>query len=84
MDSLNDNEIVYIGKDSYIGRHQRSKDHLTKSRYNDQPFNRILQNNPNRYIYKVLKSWDGNKYHENLASVLEIIYIRKPICIKIK
>ena len=76
MDSLND-EIVYIGKDSYIGRHQRSKDHLTKSRYNDQPFNRILQNNPNRYIYKVLKSWDGDSYHENLASVLEIIYIRR-------
>ena len=63
MDSLSDDEIVYIGKDSYIGKHQRRKDHLAKSRYNDQPFNRILQNNPTRYEYKISRIF--NKFSSN-------------------
>lgn len=67
------NKVVYVGKDSYIDAHKRHRDHLSPSRYNSQPFNRILQNNPDRYEYEVLK--EGN-FSENLLKALEIIYIR--------
>lgn len=51
-----DNEtgnVVYIGKDSHIDTDKRHKDHLSKSRYYSQPFNSVIQNNPERYQYKV-------------------------------
>lgn len=48
-DLKNNNEIVYIGRDSYIHNNTRHKQHMESSRYNAQPFNRILQNNPQRY-----------------------------------
>lgn len=51
---LETNEIVYVGKDSHIDRNDRHKAHMRPSRYDDQPFNRILQNNPDRYEYSVL------------------------------
>ena len=77
QDTLNNNEIVYIGKDSRIATNQRDRDHRNPSKYNAQQFNKILQNNPKRYKYKVLKSWLRNEYHENLSNVLEILYIRR-------
>ena len=46
-------EIDYIGKDSNISRKTRHHAHKCSSYYNDQPFNRILQNNPNRYEYGI-------------------------------
>lgn len=51
---LNDGSIVYIGKDSNINRNQRHTDHLNPAMYNHQPFNRVIQNNPERYVYEVL------------------------------
>jgi len=42
-----DNSVAYVGKDSNIEKNQRHKEHLRPSRYDDQPFNRILQSNPN-------------------------------------
>ena len=48
-----DDSIAYIGRDSYIDTDKRKKEHLHPSRYNEQPFNRILQNNPDRYVYNV-------------------------------
>lgn len=68
------NSIIYIGKDSYIHRNKRHKHHLMKKNYNQQQINRVLQNNPNRYKYAILK--DGN-FSQNLLSALEIIYIKK-------
>ena len=47
-----DNACVYIGKDSNLEIDKRHYDHRSPSKYNSQPFNRILQNNPNRYVYK--------------------------------
>ena len=47
-------EIVYIGKDSHIDKDKRHKSHMQPSRYDRQAINRILQNNPDKYIYKVL------------------------------
>lgn len=49
------NKIVYIGKDSYIDKKTRDKDHKFKCHKDRQPFNKILQNNLSRYEYKVLK-----------------------------
>ena len=51
-----DNEtgnIVYIGKDSHIDVQERIKAHYRKSAYDSQQFNKVLQNNPNRYNPKV-------------------------------
>ena len=51
-----DNEtgnIVYIGKDSHIDKNQRHKEHLTTSQYSSQVFNKVLQNNPDRYSYHI-------------------------------
>lgn len=46
-------KIDYIGKDSNISKNTRHNAHKCASYYDDQPFNRILQNNPNRYEYGV-------------------------------
>lgn len=76
-DTFKDNEIVYIGKDAYIHKDKRHREHLWKSRYHKQPINRILQKNPGRYRYRILKQWDGSKYNKNLANALEMIYIHR-------
>lgn len=44
-------KVVYIGKDSNMFEHKRELDHLAPSNINEQPFNKVLQNNPNRYKY---------------------------------
>ena len=66
-------EIVYIGKDSNIHENRRHKDHLKPSRYDKQKFNRVLQNNPKRYKYKVLIKGEFNNFQLN---ELEKTYIR--------
>jgi len=76
-DLENNNEIVYIGKDSNIHYNNRHYDHISPSKYNQQQINRILQNNPHRYQYNVLKSWETSKYSNRLANALEIIYIKR-------
>lgn len=68
------NEIVYVGKDSHINEDRRHRQHLTPSGYDRQPFNRILQNNPTRYEYNVLKK--GN-FDNKWLSFLEIIFIKR-------
>lgn len=47
-------EVVYVGKDSHIDKQSRHKAHLKPSKYEDQPFNKILQNNPDRYEYSII------------------------------
>lgn len=76
-DTFDDDSIVYIGKDSNIHRNKRHKEHINPSNYNLQQINRVLQNNPDRYKYEVLKSWESEEYSENLDSALEILYIRR-------
>lgn len=67
-------EIVYVGKDSNIHKSSRHKQHLSRSRYDAQPFNRVLQNNPDRYVYQVLV-WDVAT--QDRLNALEIQYIRQ-------
>ena len=43
--SLETGAIVYVGKDSHIDKNYRHKAHMEPNRYDDQPFNKILQNN---------------------------------------
>ena len=76
-DTLNNNEIVYIGKDSNISQNKRHTDHKLPCNYDKQPINRIIQCTPSRYKYEILKSWDRFKHSEFLASILEIIYIKR-------
>lgn len=52
---------AYIGKDSNIDApHNRDYMHNTPSKYDTQPFNSVLQNNPDRYEYRVLMEGDYN------------------------
>lgn len=67
-------DVVYVGKDSNILQNRRHKAHYHKSNYETQTINKVLQSNPDRYKYKVLKK--GN-FKENLLNVLEILYIRR-------
>jgi len=53
-----DNSVVYVGKDSNIDKGKRRRDHIQPSNYNKQPFNRVLQNNLNRYEYKEIFVFD--------------------------
>lgn len=63
------NEVVYIGKDSHIDKKNRHYSHLAPSHYNSQPFNKILQNNPDRYIYEEIYIGD---FSDDLLNVLEV------------
>ena len=76
-DLKNNDEIVYIGKDSNIGKNKRYYAHIAPSKYDAQPINRIVQNNPKRYKYEILKKLKRDEYHPNLLSALEMIYIRR-------
>lgn len=69
-----DNSVVYVGKDSYIDKNRRNIEHHSPIHYHRQPFNRVLQNNPNRYTYQVLV-W--NVKDQNTLTALEIQYIRQ-------
>lgn len=72
---LETGNVVYVGKDSHIDTNQRHKDHLQKSRYDKQAFNRILQNNPERYKYSVLYCSDS--VFDDDLNMLEISFIKK-------
>ena len=73
-DTFNDNKIVYVGKDSSIDINKRHIAHNSPSNYDKQVINRVLQNNPNRYTYHILKKGD---FDDKLLSALEIIYTRR-------
>lgn len=68
------NKIVYIGKDSHIEKDRRHKTHIRSSKYNEQVINRVIQNNPERYEYKILEK--GN-ISQTLLNSLEISFIQK-------
>ena len=50
--------VVYIGQDVHIDKEKRHKEHLRPSCYDRQHINRVLQNNPDRYVY--FKFVEGN------------------------
>lgn len=64
---------VYIGKDNDILNKKRHHDHLKPSNKKDQPFNAILQANPNRYEYGEIII--GN-YSEQELNEMERYFIR--------
>lgn len=41
----------YVGKDSHLDENRRNYRHNHPYYYDEQPINRILQNNPTRYDY---------------------------------
>lgn len=63
--------IDYIGQS--IDLERRFREHLRPSKYDAQPFNRILQNNPNRYEYRVLCS---GEYSDLQLNKLERLFIK--------
>lgn len=68
------NNIIYIGKDSYINKQIRNKEHFMRGKRKDQHINKVLQNNPNRYQYKVLE--EGN-ISQKILNALEMSFIQR-------
>lgn len=64
--------VVYIGRDSYIDKNNRHNCHMRKSNKNDQPINKAIQNNPDRYKYFIVKK---GEYSEEDLNTLEKHYI---------
>lgn len=48
---LKEDKVIYVGQSKNI--YTRHRNHFAKSAYNDQPINRILQNDPLRYILEI-------------------------------
>lgn len=67
------NSVVYVGRDSNIDKKTRHKAHMQKCNYGKQSINRILQNNPDRYEYRVY--CEGNFSNDELNN-LEIQVIK--------
>ncbi len=65
--------IVYIGKDSYIHKNIRKNHHTAPSQYSQQPFNRVLQNTPDRYEYFEIAR---NIFDDNELNFLEKMFIK--------
>ena len=66
-------KIIYIGKDSNIEKKTRHKAHYYPSRYDEQPINRILQNDKvGRYRYV---EFDKGYYDNDILNEKEIYWI---------
>lgn len=76
-----DNSVVYVGKDSYIHKNKRHHDHLQQGQYYRQHINKVLQNNPDRYHYKILSVFNPQHKPKELLNALEMSFINffKPI-----
>lgn len=48
---LKEDEIIYVGQSKNI--YQRHRQHFHESKYHDQPINRVLQNDPQRYVLEI-------------------------------
>lgn len=60
------NYYVYVGQDHKINsKNNRNYNHMLSSRYDDQPINRILQNNIKRYEYRIIMEGDYNDWQLN-------------------
>lgn len=59
------NYYVYVGKDSNIDKKTRHNTHISESAYDQQQINKVLQNNPKRYKYRVIMEGDYNEWQLN-------------------
>lgn len=66
---LKNNDVIYVGKDSYIDIKNRFYAHKSPLLYDKQPFNRVLQNNSDRYKYEVV--CEADHYSEVYLNCLE-------------
>ena len=69
---LTNGDVVYVGKDSHIDKNHRHNEHKAPSKYDAQPFNRILQNNPDRYEYGVI--WASEDCTDLKLNKMEILF----------
>lgn len=69
------NKVVYVGRDSNIHIDKRHKQHSQPSTYDKQVFNRVLQNNPDRYTYQRL--WEIEDCTNNHLNQMEIYFTDK-------
>ena len=68
--------VAYVGKDSNMSERKREKDHLAQSNFDSQPFNKVLQNNFNRYEYFEIIRFP-NDTPDEVINDIEIIAITR-------
>ena len=68
--------VVYIGMDSHIDVQERIGAHYRPSAYDSQQFNRVLQNNPDRYEPKVYCYADSHEAMEQIE--FDLINLFRP------
>lgn len=66
MDLKDNYKVIYVGKDSDIANNVRHNQHLKPSTYYLQKINQVIQNNPKRYQYKVIKQGNFTEYELNI------------------
>jgi len=72
---LNNNYYAYVGKDTNIEYNHRHSCHKSKAYYHEQPFNKVLQNNLERYEYQRLIELPDT-ISDNFLNQLEEHYIK--------
>lgn len=65
---LKEDEVIYVGQSKNI--YQRHRQHFHESHYHSQPINRVLQNDPSRYILEI-----ENRCSPKMLNELEQKYI---------
>ena len=69
---LKNDEVIYVGQSTNI--YQRHRSHLVESSYHAQPINRVLQNNPTRYILEIERRCsidELNQLEQNYIALLK-------------
>lgn len=59
------NYYVYVGRDNQIDQKYRHYTHIAESKYDQQQINKVLQNNSERYEYRVIMEGDYNNWELN-------------------
>lgn len=69
---LKEDEIVYVGQSTDI--YQRHRNHLIPSNYNGQPINRIIQNDPPRYILEIERRCSPDELDDLEKMYIELLH----------
>ena len=68
---LKEDEVVYVGQSVNI--YSRHRNHLSPSSYNSQPINRVLQNDPSRYILEIERRCSKEELNDLERMYIEVL-----------
>ena len=68
---LKEDEVIYVGQSVNI--YSRHRNHLSPSSYNSQPINRVLQNDPSRYILEIERRCSKEELNDLERMYIEVL-----------